>query len=243
MRADIAKHSQSCGCLRDIKASKTALGLRTHKLSKTRLYGIWLNMKNRCRNKNDKSYPRYGGRGITVCDEWTADFMNFYNWSQANGYDETKTIDRIDNNAGYSPGNCRWVDAKEQARNRRSNLAVEYKGEVMTLIEVSELTGIDYAALNRRYNNGDRGDRLVRPLYSDKKTQRGEKNVKAVITAEIAKEIKLSLASGETGASIAKRFNVSKYLVSDIKRNKTWKHITIDNTEVTDGIAKGSSAP
>lgn len=243
MRADIAKRSQFCGCLRDIKASKTALGLRTHKLSKTRLYGIWLNMKNRCRNKNDKSYPRYGGRGITVCDEWAVDFMNFYNWAQDNGYDETKTIDRIDNNAGYSPGNCRWVDAKEQARNRRSNLAVEYKGEVMTLIEVSELTGIDYAALNRRYNNGDRGDRLVRPLYSDKKTQRGEKNVKAVITAEIAKEIKLSLASGETGASIAKRFNVSKYLVSDIKRNKTWKHITIDNTEVTDGIAKGSSAP
>lgn len=243
MRADIAKRSQSCGCLKAIKASKTALGLRTHKLSKTRLYGIWLNMKNRCRNINDKSYPRYGGRGITVCDEWTADFTNFYNWSQANGYDETKTIDRIDNNAGYSPMNCRWTDVKQQARNRRSNLAVEYKGEVMTLIEVSELTGISYGTLSARYQDGDRGERLIRPLNTDRTTLRGEKNVKAVITAEIAKDIKLSLMRGETGASIAKRHNVSKYLVYDIKRNRTWKHITIDNTEVTDGIAKGSSAP
>lgn len=243
MRADTASKSPSCGCLRDIKASKTALGLRTHKMSKTRLHSTWIGMKNRCRNKNDKSYPRYGGRGITVCDEWTADFMNFYNWSQANGYDETKTIDRIDNNAGYSPRNCRWIDAKEQARNRRSNLAVEYKGEVMTLIEVSELTGIAYGTLNARYQDGDRGERLIRPLNADKKTQRAEKNVNVVITSEIAKDIKSSLARGETGASIARRHNVSKYLVSDIKRNKTWKHITIDNTEVTDGIAKGSSAP
>lgn len=243
MRADIAKRSQSCGCLKAIKASKTALGLRTHKLSKTRLYGIWLNMKNRCRNKNDKSYPRYGGRGITVCDEWTADFMNFYNWAQANGYDETKTIDRINNDAGYSPENCRWTDAKQQARNRRSNLAVEYEGKTMTLVEVSELTGIEYGTLSRRFQSGDRGERLVRPLNADKKTQRGEKNFKAVITAEIAKDIKLALAHGETCLSIANRHNVTKYLVHDIKQNRTWKHITIDNTEVTDGIAKGSSAP
>ena len=139
--------------------------------------------------------------------------------------------------------NCRWTDVKQQARNRRSNLAVEYKGETMTLIEVSELTGIAYGTLNARYQDGDRGERLIRPLNADRTTLRGEKNVKAVITTEIAKDIKLSLARGETSASIAKRHNVSKYLVYDIKRNKTWKHITIDNTEVTDGIAKGSSAP
>lgn len=243
MRADVAKRSQSCGCLKAIKSSKTALGLRTHKMTGTRLHKTWLGMKNRCRNKNDKSYPRYGGRGITVCDEWSVDFMKFHNWAQANGYDETKTIDRIDNNAGYSPENCRWADAKEQARNRRSNLSVEYKGETMTLVEVSELTGIEYGTLSRRFQSGDRGERLVRPLNADRTTLRGEKNVKAIITTEIAKEIKLSLMRGETGASIAKRHNVSKHLVYDIKRNKTWKHITIDNTEVTDGIAKGSSAP
>ena len=113
-------YSKSCGCLRDEIVSNTQ---STHRKTKTRLYNVWTHMIQRCYNPKHTAYKRYGGRGITVCNEWRNSFQKFHEWAMETGYDENAafhkcTIDRIDNDKGYSPDNCRWVDMKTQRHNR-----------------------------------------------------------------------------------------------------------------------------
>lgn len=90
-----------------------------HGMSNTRIYRVWRDMKNRCLNPNNAGYVNYGGRGITVCAEWL-EFIPFYTWATSNGYTETLFIDRIDNELGYNPENCRFVTRQVQQANRRS---------------------------------------------------------------------------------------------------------------------------
>ena len=116
-------NTNSCGCFNSDEARKR---FTTHNMSKSRLYVIWTAMKQRCCNPNSSRFHQYGGRGITICDKWLRDFQAFYEWSMANGYDENAsygqcTIDRIDNDKGYSPDNCRWVDVKIQNNNKSNN--------------------------------------------------------------------------------------------------------------------------
>lgn len=111
---------KSCGCL---SIETTVNRATTHGKSNSRLWRVWSSMKNRCCCASHRNYTSYGGRGITVCDEWQHNFQAFYDWAMANGYDENApymqcTIDRIDNDKGYSPDNCRWVDMKVQRHNR-----------------------------------------------------------------------------------------------------------------------------
>lgn len=143
--------SLSCGCLSREITSKTR---KVHGLTKTRIHGIWSNMKTRCYNTNDHAFERYGGRGITVCEEWKDDFMSFYNWAMSNGYKDDLSIDRIDNNKGYSPDNCRWATAKEQNNNKRNVYKVTYQGKTQTLSQWAVELNVSHGILLRRFNKG-----------------------------------------------------------------------------------------
>lgn len=105
-------HTKSCGCLRRDGTKKAKY---SHGLCKTRLYRIWSNIKTRCLNHNVDNFKYYGGRGITICDEWRDDFQSFYDWAIANGYKEGLTIERKDSDGNYSPQNCEWITLSENA--------------------------------------------------------------------------------------------------------------------------------
>lgn len=109
-------NTRSCGCQKGYR--------HTHHKSKTRLYGIWVGMRDRCLNKNNKAFERYGGRNIDVCEEWKNSFLEFEKWALAHGYAENLSLDRINVNGNYSPSNCRWATAQEQADNKRSNILI-----------------------------------------------------------------------------------------------------------------------
>lgn len=143
----------SCGCYQKIVTSNAK---RTHGKSKSRLYSIFNDMHRRCEDPTRKIYPRYGGRGITVCPEWNRKdgFPKFDQWSMSHGYADNLTIDRIDNDKGYSPDNCRWVDYITQANNTSWNKLIEYDGEIHTMAEWGRIKKLNQATIKNRLNHG-----------------------------------------------------------------------------------------
>jgi hypothetical protein len=119
------------------------------------IYRRWSSMKSRCNNPNNIAYDRYGGRGIKVCDEWDKSFIKFYEWAIQNGFREDLSLDRIDNNKGYSPDNCRWATRFEQARNVRRNHMITYNGKTQCIGAWAEETGIRRDTLLYRIKHFD----------------------------------------------------------------------------------------
>lgn len=142
--------TKSCGCLQKEKVSESC---KKHGLYGTRLYKIWSNMIQRCSNENNDSYKTYGAKGVFVCEEWKQ-FDSFCNWAMVSGYSDTLSIDRIENDKGYTPQNCRWATPQEQTDNRSCTRFISFNGKTQTLKRWSEETGIPYKNLLWRVDQG-----------------------------------------------------------------------------------------
>ena len=142
--------SCNCGCVRSEKIEERNT---THGKSGTRLYRIWCGLKERTANDKNPAYKWYGARGISLCDEWQ-DFETFQKWAVFSGYEPHLSLDRVNNNGNYEPGNCRWVTPKQQSNNTRKNKLLTYNGETHTVSEWAWITGIGRSTLSNRINRG-----------------------------------------------------------------------------------------
>jgi hypothetical protein len=142
----VSLKAKSCGC---IKSS----GTRSIKHGdwKSKLYRVWIGMRNRCANRNNADFISYGGRGITVCEEWN-NYKTFKLWALNNGYADKLTIDRKNNNGNYEPSNCRWATPLEQANNKRNNCVLTYNGKTQTIVQWTNETGIKCQTIKDRIN-------------------------------------------------------------------------------------------
>ena len=141
-------NTKSCGCRkRAVLGESTTKHGHSRKAGLTRTYRIWRGMKTRCENTKSAVYARYGGRGITVCERWQR-YENFV--ADMGECPDGLTLDRIDNNGGYEPGNCRWASYKDQSRNQRTNRNITWKGRTMCLSAWAELVDKDASWLWKR---------------------------------------------------------------------------------------------
>lgn len=147
-------NTKSCGCQkRDSTIATMQATKRTHGMSQTSEYKIWVHMKQRCENPNYGMYPEYGGRGITVCKQWSESFEAFYRDMGARPGPEY-SIDRKDVNGNYEPNNCRWATDEEQSSNRRNNHYIEYNGQRKTLTQWSREVGLHPTTIRLRLRAG-----------------------------------------------------------------------------------------
>ena len=134
------KKCKSCGCNKN----------KIHGESKTKLYNVWKAMKQRCSNPNYKQYKDYGGRGITICPEWTNDYTKFKDWALNNGYTKGLQINRIENDGNYEPSNCEWITPAKNAQNRNNNtVTMQLANEIRDLYATGNYT---HRQLAKKYN-------------------------------------------------------------------------------------------
>lgn len=173
--ADMQRGAQkSCGCRRnEIVQVSVIINSTTHGETRTRLYRVWRGMLRRCYEPKTDSYQFYGGRGISVCDEWHF-YESFSEWSKSHGYQDDLTIDRYpDKDGNYCPSNCRWASKTCQARNRHNNKIVTYRGATKLLVELCEDHGADYNIVRSRLRIGwSIQEAFERPISAKRGKQR-----------------------------------------------------------------------
>ena len=147
----ITNKDASCGCIQK---------------SKHRIKHIWYGMRKRCYQKGCIAYPFYGGRGITMCDEWFNDFNTFYTWSIQNGYSDTLSIDRIDVNGNYCPDNCRWATRHVQGFNKTNTIRVSVDGKLKTIDEMSKESGLPWSVIYGRISGSRNKEHSSKDIYS-----------------------------------------------------------------------------
>lgn len=145
--------TSSCGCLANDATSERNRIHATHRMSKSSTYLCWHSMKQRCNNTNHQAYPQYGGRGITVCERWEHSFKNFLE-DMGHRPSVRHSIDRIDNDGNYEPGNCRWATVTQQGRNKHNNVMLSCCGETLCQSEWAERIGISPEGIAARIRRG-----------------------------------------------------------------------------------------
>lgn len=159
VRGSALRHgeAQSCGCLRK---ENSIAAIATHRKSKSGVYSSWNSMMQRCHNHTHDQYPRYGGSGIVVCEQWH-NFENFFR--DMGDRPAGMTIDRIDGEKNYEPGNCQWASKKEQANNRKNNKPIAFNGRSMNAREWGKETGIPWQTIDGRLRRGWSVERALTP--------------------------------------------------------------------------------
>lgn len=214
---------KSCGCLRDEyqKSSKTLN--KTHGETGTLTYRSWEAIKRRCLNENNKDFIRYGGRGITVCDEWINSYEQFH-LDMGDRPSEKHSIDRVDNNLGYSKENCRWATQKEQTKNRCSNRVFTINGETKNLTDWCATYGVNFDLVRSRIDRG----MDIEPALSTPSGMRVYKSGEAHKNAKLTNEMVLFIRSNYKiipRDELAKIAGVSKWTIRDVQENKTYKDV------------------
>ena len=167
------------------------------KKERKRLKSIYNGMRLRCYNENNVNYKYYGGKGVTICDEWLLSFENFFDWAINNGYNENLTIDRIDSEKEYSPDNCKWSTKKEQAYNRSISVKLTLNGRTMYMTEWAEELGIDKKTLSWRYRNG----------WSDEEILSNKKDIILTYNGESKNLLEWSKKTGIKKSTLWDRYN------------------------------------
>lgn len=143
--------NHSCGCLNKLRMKKRS---SKHNLYYTKIYKIWIAMKQRCYYKKYKYYKNYGGKGIKVCDEWKNSIINFYEWALKNGYEDGLSIERVDINKDYCPENCKWIPKNQQQKNTSRTKLYKYKNEKETIYFFSKKYKIPQSSFYRKIRKG-----------------------------------------------------------------------------------------
>lgn len=211
--------SKSCGCLHE-EVMQTLFV--THGGTRSPEYSSFQGMHSRCENPNDRRYKDYGGRGIRVCERWLHSFENFIA-DMGKRPSPKHTLERRNNDLGYSPENCIWASQKTQSRNKRTNVLFTFNGQTKVLPDWASEYGFKKGTLRSRIRKGWTIEKaLTTPVGVH---NLGQDNYHSTLSAADVQEIRSSIKAGVPLRTIAKKYKVTWSAIGAIKYKRTWKHL------------------